>query len=131
MRSVAKGMIMLLLVLGTNLFSARSAAGAAMTGKVTFVGTLKEYHTDSGGYQARFRIRLSDSTCTNQKNPKDRWIEVRSGRMDGAYAHNMANVRNAFSVVLAAFLSGKTVQVDLPTCETVTIDLWSSTIGIF
>ena len=133
MNTATKSTTVILLALGMSLIAAGSAPAATLHGRVTFVGTLGEHHNGSDGYQAQFRFRLADSTCTNQSQPMERWIEVKSGRMEGDFAHNDANTRNAFSVLLAAFLSGKMVQIDgVPNCNASnTIHLWSSNIGIF
>jgi hypothetical protein len=78
---------------------------------------------------------VSASTCDGG-NVRDRWIVVNGGRQDGVFAHNNANTRNAYATLIAAFLSGKPVQVDSSTivCSstaTQNINLWSSNLGVF
>jgi hypothetical protein len=115
--------------------TATSSLASSVFGKVTFVGTIGEDATATNGYHAQFRFRVSNSTCDSDNVGKDRWIHVRSGRMDGIFAHNSANFRNAYNTVMTAFLSGKNIQVDgVPSCDsskTQTINLWSSSIGIY
>lgn len=124
-----------LVVFGVTLIVGTDAMAARINGKVTYVGTMGEYHTSSEGYQATFRFRVSESTCGTDTAPKDRWIHVRSGRMDGVYAHNSANLKNAFTTVMTAMLSGKIIEVDgAPDCNATqvqTINLWNSQIGLF
>ncbi|MDH5178105.1 MAG: hypothetical protein OEZ39_16490 [Gammaproteobacteria bacterium] len=104
-------------------------------GKVAFVGTTSEYMEKAGVYHATFRFKVSQSICGNDKTPKDRWIVVRSGRMDGVFIHNMANFRNAYNTVITLLLSGKNLQLDnVPSCDaskTQTVNLWGAWIGIF
>lgn len=124
---------LLSLALGASLISPVSSWAESVYGKVTFIGTIGEYHNANEGYHAQLRFRVSDSTCTNANTPKERWIMIRSGRMDDKFVHNEANFRNAFSLLMAAFLSGKGVQIDgLPNCnDHNTINLWSSQIGMY
>lgn len=109
------------------------AWASSIYGKVTFLGTLSEAYDN--GYHAQFRFRLSNSTCDSNTTPGDRWVHVRSGRMDGAFAHNSANLRNAYDTLLNAFLTSKNVQVDgVPNCTTTgvqTLDLWKGNIGMY
>ena len=128
--------MLLLMMLGLTFFVSQSAwAGETVEGKVSYLGTLQEYTAPNEGYHAQFRMRVSQSICGNDKTPKDRWILVKSGRMEGAFAHNSVNTHNAFSAVLAAFLAGKNIQIDnVPNCNSATaqnINLWSSPIGIY
>jgi hypothetical protein len=56
--------------------------------------------------------------------------------MDGAFVHNTVNTRNAYSTLIAAYLSGKNVQIDATTitCSSTAtqfINLWASSIAIF
>lgn len=111
------------------------ASAETAIGKVTFVGTMSEVYS-SGGLQMRFRFRLTNSTCSaTEGTAPTRWIHVKSGIMAEPLAHNMANARSAYNTLLAAFLSGKNVQVDgVPSCNasvSQTIDLWTSAIGVF
>lgn len=111
----------------------RGVCAATVYGKVTFVGTYSEF-VENNNYHSQFRFRVSQSTCGNDTAPKERWIHVKSGRMDGKFIHNMANFRNAYSTVLSAFLAGKGVQVDaVPSCDASkvqTINLWNAWIGM-
>lgn len=118
------------LVLG-SLF-AGTASAESVYGKINFLGTISEEF--DAGFHARFRMRVAQSTCGSDPTPTDRWIHVRSGRMDGEFAHNSPNLRNAYSTLLVAFLTGNNVQIDnVPSCDASvvqTIDLWGSNIGI-
>jgi hypothetical protein len=55
--------------------------------------------------------------------------------MDGVFAHNGVNMKNAYSTLMAALLSGKNVQIDaLPDCsvqDVIELDLWRGTVGMF
>lgn len=129
--------ILLVIVLGLGFIASKNALAASVSGKVNFVGTVKEYTASNEGLHAQLRIRVSDSTCKSGSNqtgqPTERWITIKSGRMDGQFAHNSANFRNAFSLLMAAFLSGKSVQIDgVPNCNAGnTISLWSSQVGMY
>lgn len=113
---------------------APSAGASVVKGKADFVGTTNEI-SGPNGYQARFRFHLIESTCDNDQQPKGRWIVVRSGRMDGQYAHNLANMRNAFNVVMTAFLSDLLLEIHgAPNCNASVVqevDLWGASIGVF
>ena len=117
-----------------SVLSAGVASAASLVGKVTFVGTIDEDNS-GGAYSARLRVRLN-STCMGDidTSPKDRWVIIRSGRMDGVFAHNGVNMRNAYSTLLSALLSGNSVQIDgLPNCNTtstISLDLWVGTVGV-
>ncbi len=124
-----------MVVLIIDLGSVAPALAARINGKVTYVGTQAEYNTAAGGYQAVFRMRISESTCEADKAPKDRWVLVRSGRMDGIYAHNAANFENAYSTVMTSMLTGKVIEIDgVPNCTATavqTLDLPHAGIGLF
>jgi hypothetical protein len=112
-----------------------------LEGKVTFLGTMSESHTPELGYSAVFRVRVH-GTCkpwtgtplTTYK--QDHWLIVRSGRMDGPYAHNIGNLINAYSTLLQALIRDKTVRIDgLPRCHGLEAppspwNLWELQIGI-
>src|SRR6476659_1277882 len=83
---------------------------STVQGKVTFVGTLNEL-TGTGWFAPQFRIRVTASSCDGG-SVRDRWIVVNGGRSDGVYTHNDTNTRNAYSTLVAAFLSGKNIQID-------------------
>lgn len=103
-------------------------AVTASGGTVTFVGTLSQLGSGTTA-QARFRVRLTDSTC-NGVTLSSRWIHVESG----TGAHNLENFRNAYGTLTAAQLSGKKIQMGgLPNCDatTQTISLPSSDIGMY
>jgi hypothetical protein len=59
---------------------------------------------------------------------------IKSGRMDGIYAHNSANVRNAYSTLLSALLYCNDVQIDgLPNCsstQSIPLNLWTGSVGL-
>jgi hypothetical protein len=114
------------------LSGAGSALAASTVGKVTFLGTIEE-EAAGGAFGPRFRVRIN-GTCDNDSTPKSRFIAVRGGRTDGVFAHNGPNTRNAYSTLLAAALSGKTVQIDgIANCSTtavIDLPLWAGTVGI-
>jgi hypothetical protein len=119
------------LVIG-SLFSG-TASAETVFGKITFVGTTGVEELNPGGH-ARFRMRVSQSTCGADATPKDRWIGVRSGRMDGEFVHNAANFKNTYSTLLVALLTNNNVQIDgVPSCDAPAqdIDLKDLWIGIF
>jgi hypothetical protein len=110
-------------------------------GKVTFLGTLGEFYSAEFGYSARFRVRVH-GTCKPETGAPvglttsaDRWLIIRSGRMDGPYAHNNANLVNAYNTLLTAFTHSKTVQIDgLTRChslESTEWNLWELQIAIY
>ncbi len=134
MKSFQKTMAGLTMAAAVLLGTGASTAQAATTwGKVTFVGTVAETNVN-GVYNARMRIRVS-GTCDTDGVVKDRWVIISSGRMDGAYAHNGVNMKNAYSTLMTALVSGKNVQIDaLSTCSNaaaINLNLWSAQIGIY
>jgi hypothetical protein len=128
LRHQLTGLALALAVLGADV-----ALASTTVGKVTFVGTIGEDCSD--GCHARLRVRVLGTCDTTDTEIKDRWIHIRSGRMDGEFAHNSVNMRNAYSTLMAALLSGKDIQIDgLPNCSTesaIHIDLWASQVGMF
>ena len=127
-----RSLISLGLVLGTLLAPKASADG--VSGKVVFLQTLPE-EIQGDVHHARFRVKISQSNCGFDTTPKDRWIHVRSGRMDGLFANNATNFKVAYSTLLTAFLTGDKVQIDgVSSCDASvvqTIDLWTGAVGIF
>jgi hypothetical protein len=124
------GVIMCLVTPGLS----QKGLASEILGKVTFVGTFPEDSSD-GTYHARLRVRIN-GTCDSDTSVKDRWLIIRSGRMDGIYAHNAANMKNAYSTLTSALLSGKSVQIDYnatncSTTSAINLDLWSSFVGMF
>lgn len=122
------------LVLG-SFAVAPDASAATVSGKITFVGTMGEVAAN-GGLQMRFRFRVTNSTCTGVSGTAPtRWIIVHSGIMAEPLSHNMANARSTYNTLVAAFLSGKSVQVDgVSSCNAAQdqqINLWTSFIGMF
>jgi hypothetical protein len=108
------------------------AEASSLYGKVTFVGTVTE-EAGQGGFYARFRVRVSSSTCDANTTPQDRWLTFRSGRTDGLYAHNATNTRNAYTTFLTAMLTGKNIQVDGASNCTASqiVNLWTAQVGIY
>jgi hypothetical protein len=108
---------------------AAPASAATAYGTVTFLGTLSEKVVGTSS-QARFRLRLTDSSC-NGVTASSRWVHVESG----TGAHNMENLRNAYGTLMAAQLSGKTIQLGgLASCDattTQTISLQAADIGMY
>jgi hypothetical protein len=111
-------------------------SAATIHGKVTFIGTMPEDSSD-GNYNARVRVRVNgtcelDSPSTDPA--RDYWVEIKSGRMDGIYAHNSVNMKNAYSTLVSSLLSGKSVQIDgLPNCnpDSTVLELWRGQVGLF
>jgi hypothetical protein len=126
-RHLSMGAAMILAVLVADVASA-----ATTWGKVTFVGTISEEYSE--GYHARLRVRVH-GTCDTDATAADRWVHIRSGRVEDIYVHNSANMRNAYSTLMAALLADKSVQIDgLPHCnpaEVISMDLWTGTVGLF
>jgi hypothetical protein len=108
------------------------ASASTTWGKVTFVGTFTQEYAQ--GYHARLRVRVH-GTCDADGAAADRWIIIRSGRMDDIYAHNSVNMRNAYSTLMAALLSGKNVQIgglsDCSMTDVIDMDLWTGDVGLF
>jgi hypothetical protein len=108
------------------------AAGANLYGRLDYLGT--ESELVEGGYQARIRIRLVNSVCSTDPAPKMRWIVINSGRMDGQYAHNLANIQNVMQVLLKAFDSAYEIELlNVSSCDDskpLTVNAWSSFIGV-
>jgi hypothetical protein len=126
-RHLLMGAAMILTGLGADVASA-----ATTWGKVTFIGTISEEYSE--GYHARLRVRIH-GTCDTDATAADRWIHIRSGRMEDIYAHNGVNMKNAYSTLMAALLADKSVQIDgLPHCSTtdvINMDLWTGHVGLF
>jgi hypothetical protein len=128
-RHLLMGLALALAVLGAGVASANST----VYGTVTMISpTNEEFH--DGGMSARFHVTVK-STCDNDTTVKDRSITIRSGHMvqmvegyplpDGLYApptsdvrwaHRGVNMRNVHSILLAALLSGRPVQIQTPDC---------------
>jgi hypothetical protein len=119
--------------LALTLLAASDAGAAVIRGKATFVGTFSE-EVSGGTYSARARVRTF-GTCDNDNTPKERWVLIRSGRMDGVYVHNSVNMRNIYSTLTAALLSGKSIEIFgvsgcNPSVE-LTADAFTALVGIF
>jgi hypothetical protein len=113
-------------------------AAEQVVGRVSFVGTIGEFNEAPGVFHAQFRMRISESTCSSTGNVRrDRWIHVRSGRMDAPFQHNSVNFRNGYNTAMSGLLARTVVniQVDgVPDCDADKIqqvNLWSSNIGLF
>ena len=92
-------------------FGAGIASAATTVGTVTYLSTFAEIGNESVGLQARAIVRVK-GTCDNETDPnKERVIYVRSGRTDGMHSHNAVTMKNAYSTLLSAFLSGKRVEL--------------------
>jgi hypothetical protein len=126
-----------ILILMGSLF-AQPGWAASVVGRVTFLGTI-DVQSDGTSRWNRFRIRISESTC-DQAMPKERWIVVRSDRLDPDRPDRdrpsrAADYRNAYSTLLAAFLSGNSVQIDAPSldcrADIQVLEITSMNIGIF
>lgn len=113
-------------------FAASSAAQAAtLRGDISYVGTMPELN--SNGFHTRFRFRLENSTCSTDSTARTRWVLVNGGVQSTTYQHNATNVRNAYNTLMAAFLSGRKVEIHGASCTTAdqTINLWNTYIGIY
>jgi hypothetical protein len=111
----------------------QTVSAVSVFGTVNFIRTFPPESVE-GVLMARFEIRVVGTCGTNTPTPPEGlYIRVRSGRMDAAYSHNDAPFRNAYSTMLAAFLAGKTVQIDgVPSCTDVqTIQSDEFSLGIF
>jgi hypothetical protein len=66
----------------------------------------------------------------------ERWVHVRSGRIDDASSHNAVNFRNAYNTVLSGLLASTVTRLfiyGIPNCEETqvqTMDLPRATIGL-
>lgn len=112
------------------------ASAEGVLGTVTFVGTTGEFREPSGVHHAQFRFRVSESVCGSDQTPKDRWILVRSGRMDGSFQHNSANFRNAYNTVMSGLLARTVlgIQFDVPDCDATkgqVVNLPNAAIGLY
>lgn len=128
MKTMGKILLAMGLLIGT--FAPTDARAATLRGRVTRVAILPEIVDVPGQvYQAQVRVRLTNSTC-NGADVLTRTITIRSGRMEGVYAHNSASIRNAFDMLMTAYLSNKIVVIEnVPTCDaTSTINLWAASI---
>jgi hypothetical protein len=119
---------------GTILTTQLNVAHAASTwGTVTFLGTTSE-EAVSGGLGTTFRVRIR-GTCGTDAVAKDRWVGFHTYRTDGTNNHNDVTTRNAYNTLLAAFLSGRSVQIDgLDQCDPakpINVNIPWSGIGIY
>jgi len=128
-RYLLMGLAMVLAVLGAGGVSA-----SGFLGNVILVGTFSEEFSD--GFHARLRVRVN-GTCDNDP-VRGLYFIIRSGRVDGAFAHNGVNMKNAYSTLLAALLSGKGVEIQdgFPYCipnerNEIFMDLWRGSVSLF
>lgn len=117
-------------------FSGAVSAQQGLIGTVNFLGTTGEFREANGVRHARFRFRVIESVCGSDQAPKERWVLVKSGRMDGDFQHNSANFRNAYNTVMSALLARTvfSIQVDVPDCDATRaqeVNLPSAAIGLF
>ena len=117
-------LVLALAVLGTGVAS----AGSTVYGKVTSITPSNEEYHD-GGMSVLFTGYCLESMCDNDGTVKDRWIRIRSGHMvqlmldyspptsDVRWAHRGVNMRNAYSTLLAALLSGRPVEIQTLDCS--------------
>jgi hypothetical protein len=112
-RHLLLGVAMVLAVLDTGVASAASVLGIP-----NFVGVFVPDFSDNV-FSARARVRISNGTCDNTSFTQDLYIIIWSGRLDNSSAElNSLNMKNAYSTLLAALLSGKTVEIQgLPNCS--------------
>jgi hypothetical protein len=109
----------------------KMCAAQSIYGKVSFIGTIKASSLSNVG-EIGFRFRLSQSTCGSNNIKKERWITVKSGRVDGKYEANGINYKTAYSTLLTSMLTEKHVQIDnVPTCNGGLVNLSQLQIGIY
>src|SRR5690349_11082214 len=106
------------------------ASASSLVGPVTFVGTLT-----SDATIANVRVRISSGECDGQK-VNEQWVHIKSGSLNGSTQETYStNMRNAYSTLLAAFLTGKSIQIDgLPSCgttEAIPLELPNGNVGLF
>jgi hypothetical protein len=84
----------------------------AVKGTLAFVGTDVPLG-GSAGSQARARVRIDKGTCDSTNNADGLYIIINSGVLDATSVaeRNSLNMKNAYSTLLTALLSGKTVQI--------------------
>jgi hypothetical protein len=128
-RRMLAGLTIGLAVLAPPLLVA-GASASSLTGTVTFVGTLTADATI-----ANVRVRISGGECDGQK-VNEQWVHINSGVLYGSTHESYStNMRNAYSTLLAAFLTGKSIQIDgLPSCSTtepIPLELPNSNVGLF
>ncbi len=113
------------------------------SGVVKSIETWPEFVDQGGGYHNQLSVVIEgacidtgpggsyESPIAVQNNGS---ILIRSGRMDGRYAHNSENFRSSFELLMTSLREGLKVSIgDLPSCEDgggKTINLWTSRLRI-
>jgi hypothetical protein len=106
-RRLLLGMAMTVAVLDAGV-----ASSAAVFGIPSSVGTFGQDLSS-----ALVRVHIENGTCDGVGVPSV-FIIIRSGRLDGNVAEiNSLSMKNAYSTLLAALLSGQTVDLRVPTCS--------------
>lgn len=128
-RRVLAGLTIGLAVLATPLL-VTGASASSLVGTVTFVGTLAANPTI-----ANVRVRISGGECDGQKVDVQ-WVHINSGELNtSTYESYSTNMKNAYSTLLAALLTGKSIQIDgIPSCSTtepIPMELPNGNVGLF
>jgi len=113
------------------------------TGQITSFEILPEHIDQANAFHNQLSVRIEglciDSGPGDSYDPSiavqnDGSIIIRSGRMDGLFAHNAANFQNTFNLLITALNEGHQVLIGgLPECDAgdgKTVELWKSRISI-
>jgi hypothetical protein len=124
MRGLALGLTMGLATVG-NPRLASALDGVPTPGPSTATGTLTrvgEYWAGVSSF-AQARVHLN-GTCDGHPVGQNFYIIITSGPLTGSTAEtNSVSMKNAYSTLLTALLSGKTVEVQgLPSCHPSTVE---------
>src|SRR2546428_5343683 len=113
MKDVRRLLLGLAMVLAVIDAGVASASGVLAT--PNFVGG---FGPELSPDRARARVRFPNGACDGIQFTHDLYIIIRSGPLDGSSAElHSLNMKNAYSTLLAALLSGKTVEIQgLPNC---------------
>ena len=127
----------------TALAATPAYSAITATGTVKSLEILPEFIDQASAFHNQLSVRIEgicvDSGPGGSYDPpivvqNDGSIIIRSGRMDGLFAHNAANFQNTFNLLLTALNEGHQVSIsDLPECDPgdgKTIELWKSRISI-
>ena len=113
------------------------AAQVTVTGTLDRVGTFEPLGgSGPGGSQVRVQVHIDKGMC-DSREVNDLYIIISSGSLaDTSVAErNSLNMKNAYSTLLTALLSGKTVEIFgpttcTPTSNAITMALGNGTVSI-